>query len=70
MSRLRGVAILAFFCAVADVPETSSDGIATDANIVTGLDMSESVDAAGMRIMIAGTARAISAPEVLSAIRS
>jgi len=70
MSRLLGVVVLAFCCAVADVREASSDDTTTDVNIVTALDISESIDAAGMRIMIEGMAQAIAAPEVLSAIRN
>jgi uncharacterized protein DUF1194 len=43
--------------------------IVTDANIVTGLDISESIGAAAMRSELQGIARAIRSPEVLAAIR-
>ena len=70
MSRLLGIAAFAFYCAVVDIREALSDDTTTDVNIVTALDISESIDAVGMRIMIEGMAQAIAAPEVLSAIRN
>jgi hypothetical protein len=44
--------------------------IVTDANIVTGLDMSYSIEPAQMRLEIEGLAQAIRSPEVLAAIQS
>ncbi len=44
--------------------------IVTDANIVTGLDISDSIAPGDMRLEIEGMARAIRSPEVLAAIRS
>lgn len=58
--------LLAFHCTVANAQES----LATDVNIVTALDISESVDTVGVRIMIEGMAQAITAPDVLAAIRS
>jgi hypothetical protein len=47
-----------------------ANDIQTDANILTGLDISYSVDADDMRLEIEGLARAIRSPEVLAAIQS
>jgi hypothetical protein len=41
----------------------------TDANIVTGIDMSDSVGSASRRLQLEGLAAAIRAPETLAAIR-
>jgi hypothetical protein len=43
--------------------------IVTDANIVTGLDISDSVSSAAMRRELEGMAQAIRSPELLAAIR-
>jgi hypothetical protein len=48
---------------------SGADGVITDANIVTALDISDSVDPQEIRIEIEGIARAILAPEVLQAIQ-
>ena len=45
-------------------------GIVTDANIVTGLDISYSIAPDDLRLEIEGMARAIRSPEVLAAIES
>lgn len=47
-----------------------ADGLATDANIVTALDISDSVDAQAAATEIQGMAQAIRAPEVIQAIRA
>ena len=47
----------------------AADDVVTDANIVTGLDISESVGRATMRLELEGIAAAIRSPEVLAAIR-
>ena len=47
-----------------------ADEIVTDANIVTALDISDSVTAVDMRREIEGLAQAIRSPEILAAIRS
>ena len=48
----------------------AASGVVTDANIVTGLDISASIDAGAMRAQIVGMATAIGSPEVVAAIRS
>jgi hypothetical protein len=50
-------------------PAAVAGEILTDANIVTGLDISESVGSADMRRQLEGMALAIRSPEVLAAIR-
>jgi hypothetical protein len=47
-----------------------ADANVTDANIVTGLDISYSIDSDDIRLQIEGMARAIRSPEVLAAIES
>lgn len=47
-----------------------ADDLRTDVNIVTALDVSDSVDAQSTRIEIDGMAQAILAPEILQAIRA
>jgi hypothetical protein len=46
-----------------------AENLATDANIVTGLDISYSVEPGDLRLEIEGMARAIRSPEVLAAIQ-
>jgi hypothetical protein len=46
------------------------DDVAADANIVTGIDLSRSVDPEESKLQIYGMVEAIRAPEVLRAIRS
>ena len=43
--------------------------VATDANIATGIDISDSVGAADIRAQVAGLAAALRSPEVLAAIQ-
>lgn len=47
-----------------------ADDLRTDVNIVTALDVSDSIDAQSTRIEIEGMAQAILAPEILQAIRA
>jgi len=47
-----------------------SEDLRTDANIVTALDISDSVDGRSAEIEIEGMARAILAPEILQALRA
>lgn len=47
-----------------------AEELRTDINIVTALDVSDSIDAQSIRIEIEGMAQAILAPEVLQAIRA
>lgn len=47
-----------------------ADGIRTDVNIVTGLDVSGSIDARETQIQIDGMAMAIRSPEVINAIQN
>jgi Protein of unknown function (DUF1194) len=54
---------------LSDARVSGADGVITDVNIVTALDISDSVDPEWMRIEIEGTARAILAPEVIRAIQ-
>jgi len=49
---------------------TSAEDLRTDINIVTALDVSDSIDAQSTRIEIEGMAQAILAPEILQAIRA
>ena len=50
-------------------PATHADSIATDVNIVTGLDVSGSIEARETRIQIDGMAMAVRSPEVMRAIK-
>jgi hypothetical protein len=50
-------------------PATHADSIATDVNIVTGLDVSGSIEARETQIQIDGMAMAIRSPEVMRAIK-
>jgi hypothetical protein len=61
-----GLILALTFCPSAE----AADRIATDANIVTGLDISDSVSVAAMQLEIGAMADAITSPEVLNAIRS
>lgn len=46
-----------------------ADSVWTDANIVTGLDLSGSIDAPEARLQVDGIAMAIRSPEIMAAIR-
>lgn len=65
-----GIGLFALGCALLIGRAAPAEGIATDVNIVTGLDISNSVDFDDMKIELDGMARAISDPRVLAAIRA
>ncbi|HSE73517.1 MAG TPA: DUF1194 domain-containing protein, partial [Dongiaceae bacterium] len=68
---MRGLlAILLLGCALGLGRAPLADTIWTDANIVTGLDISGSVEPREAQIQIDGIAMAIRAPEIMAAIRS
>jgi uncharacterized protein DUF1194 len=48
----------------------AADSIVTDANLVTGLDISDSVSAEYLRLELEGMAHAISSPEFLAAVQA
>jgi Ca-activated chloride channel family protein len=68
MNLLRAIALVALSCALSEQPAVAE--ILTDANIVTALDVSDSIDPRTAAIEIGGMAQAIRAPEILQAIRS
>lgn len=68
--RMAGVGMLALAALPLCGRVASADDIITDVNIVTGLDISDSIGPEEMRLEIEGMAQAIRAPEVLAAIRS
>jgi len=68
MNRFAGLA-LSLLSLSAPLP-SHADPIATDVNIVTGLDISDSVTAAEMKLEIGGMAAAIRSPEVMRAIKN
>ncbi len=70
MNRLVAVGVFALGCILPDARVTAADGVITDANIVTALDISDSVDPKEMRIEIEGIALAIRTSEVLDAIQT
>ena len=63
-------AILLICCALAGGRAASADEIWTDANIVTGLDLSGSIEARDAQIQVDGIATAIRSPEILTAIQT
>jgi hypothetical protein len=68
---VRGLlAILLLGCALGLGRAPLADTVWTDANIVTGLDISGSVEPREAEIQIDGIAMAIRAPEIMAAIRS
>jgi hypothetical protein len=69
MSRQAPLAVFLFGCALLCGRAGQAEDIVTDANIVTGLDISYSIDRSDTSREIAGMAQAIRSPEVLSAIR-
>lgn len=69
MTRRAGLGLLAVAAALLCSRLGLADEIVTDANIVTGLDISYSIDPDDMRLEIEGMARAIRSPEVLRAIQ-
>jgi hypothetical protein len=70
MTQVAGTGMLALGCALLCGNAGAANDILTDANIVTGFDISYSIGPDDMRLEIEGMARAICSPEVLAAIRS
>ena len=72
MARYARFAILVVWCALcaADLAAADEDDFAVDANIVTGIDFSRSIDAQESELQIHGMIQAMRAPEVLRAIES
>jgi hypothetical protein len=68
MTLLRTIALIALGCTLLGRPAAAE--IATDANIITAVDISESIDSWAAAIEIDGMAQAIQAPEILQAIRN
>lgn len=66
----RLVAILVVGCALFVGRIAFADSVWTDANIVTGLDLSGSIDARDAQIQADGIAMAIRSPEIITAIQS
>ncbi len=69
MRGLFGTALAAALAAATATAGEPAAPIATDANIVTGLDASDSVSSAQLRLELAGLAEALRSPEVLAAVR-
>lgn len=69
MRRLRAIATVALAWSLCEISLASADSIRTDANIVTAIDISDSVDAEMLYLEIEGMARALRSPTVLQAIR-
>ena len=68
MHLLEKLAVIAVGCALASGSAAAAEPV-TDANIVTALDISDSVDPHSMTIEIDGMAQAIRAPEIIQAIQ-
>jgi hypothetical protein len=64
------LSILLVGCALSVGRVALADSVWTDANIVTGLDLSGSIDARDAQIQVDGIAMAIRSPEIITAIRS
>lgn len=69
MNRLIVLTMIVIGCGPLWAGAAAAGETATDANIVTALDISESVDPRATAIEIDGMARAIRAPEIVQAIR-
>jgi hypothetical protein len=69
MDLLERLAAIALGCALLSGGGAGAAELATDANIVTALDISDSVDPHSMAIEINGMAEAIRAPEIVQAIQ-
>ncbi|MGH6894260.1 MAG: DUF1194 domain-containing protein [Dongiaceae bacterium] len=69
MNWLIGLTTIAIGCGPLAALAAWADESATDANIVTALDISESVDPRATAIEIQGMAQAIRAPEIIQAIQ-
>jgi Ca-activated chloride channel homolog len=69
MTRVTGFGLLALGFALLCGNVGQADAIVTDANIVSGLDISESIAPDDLRLEIEGMAHAIRSPEVIAAIQ-
>lgn len=65
----RALALLVFGCALFVGRPGFADSVRTDANIVTGLDLSGSIEAPEVQLQIDGIAMAIRSPQIVAAIR-
>jgi hypothetical protein len=63
------LALLFLGCALLAGRSSLSDGVWTDANIVTGLDLSGSIEAPEAQLQIDGIAMAIRSPQIVAAIQ-
>lgn len=70
MSRLAQAGMLAIACLLFDLRLLAADPVRTDANIVTAIDISDSVSPLEIRLQIAGVAGAIRTHDVLQAIEA
>jgi len=69
MKRCAGAGLLALGIALAAGSGATAGDTATDANIVTGLDISNSIEPDEIRLELAGMAQAIQDPRVIQAIQ-
>lgn len=69
MVRCVRLAFLALCGALSCAQLAAADELSTDANIITGLDVSSSINAQETMLQIDGMAQAIRAPEILAAIQ-
>ena len=65
----RLIAIVLFGCVLLAGRVGFADSVWTDANIVTGLDLSGSIEAREAQLQIDGIAMAIRSPEIITAIQ-
>lgn len=65
----RVLVLFVFGCALLAGRLAFADGVRTDANIVTGLDLSGSIEAPEAQLQIDGIAMAIRSPQIIAAIR-
>jgi hypothetical protein len=63
------LAFLTLFGALSSVQATAAEELSTDANIITGLDVSSSINAQETMLQIDGMAQAIRSPAILAAIQ-
>lgn len=70
MNRCAAIGLLVLGCALFIGRVASPEDIVTDVNIVTGMDISNSMDLDDMKIEIAGMAQAVRDPRVLEAIQA
>lgn len=68
MNQLQAIGLAVLGCVLLGRPAAAE--IVTDANIVTAIDVSDSIDPATAAIEIGGMAQAIQAPEILQAIHN